>query len=419
MRALLIATFVAIVSVPLNAATRLTYSMPDGNIPVYWPRASFPIGYQIDRRVIATLPVGAVERAFSLWSNIPDADVSFNDLGLADGLRAGQDGRNVVTLTDDLFRDQKAIAVTSNWFDNSGRLTEADIQLDTSMSKSDYNIQSALVHEIGHVLGLDHSAVLSAVMYPYISRGAEPSVLDSDDRIVIATMYPNTDPTLIGGTLQGKVMGDGGGIFAAQVVAVNEAGEPVATALTNSVGEFELRAIPPGNYRIYAEPLDGPVDTRNLTGIWRQAKVSSFPTRFCNERRIHVATGKFVGNLMVDGGGIVQLNPKWLGVNLSGSDQFNLTTTSAAVKPGQTITLAVAGDGFTSGMTTFEVLNPGFHRTNDFRYAANYVFATFTIDATAPPGSAVILVTSGNQSATLTGALRIQSPPARSRAVRP
>jgi hypothetical protein len=69
-------------------------------------------------------------------------------------------------------------------------------------------------------------------------------------------------------------------------------------------------------------------------------------------------------------------------------------------------------------MTTFSVLNPGFRRTSDFRYAANYVYATFTIAPDAPAGSAVILANSGNQEATLTGALRIQAPAGRGRIAR-
>ena len=419
MRTLLIAiTIVGVICVPLSAATRLTYTMGESSVPVYWPKSSFPIGYQVDRRVTTMLPAGAVDRAFEVWSGAQDVDLTFNDLGAADGLKAGQDGKNVITMTDDLFANQKAIAVTSNWYDKNGRLTEADIQLDTSLSRSDYNIQSALAHEIGHVLGLDHSAVISAVMYPYVTRGTDVPALDSDDRIAIASMYPKTDPTMVGGTLHGKVIGDTGGIFAAQVVAVNEQGEPIATGLTNTLGEFELRGIPPGKYRVYAEPLDGPVEVRNLTGVWRQAKVTSFPTRFSETTDIQVDTGKIIGNLIVNTSGANQLNPKWIGFNTTGSNQFNLSTNAAPVKPGQAITLAIAGDGFTSGMTTFEVMNPGFHRQGNFRYSANYVFATFDVDATAPAGSAVILVSSGSSNATLTGALRVAHGASRTRAVR-
>lgn len=419
MKTFVTAALLAAIAVPLSAATRLTYAMKDGSAaPVYWPASSFPIPYQVDRRVTTNLPPGTLDKALAVWTSTPDADIRFEEKGVADGLKAGKDGNNIITVTDDLFKNQKAIAITTNWYDGTGKLIEADVQVDAALGATEYNVPQALAHEIGHVLGLDHSPVLSAIMFPYVPRGNETPSLDSDDRTGIAAIYPRRDTTLMGGTLQGKVIGDGGGVFAAQVVAVNDKGEPVATVLTNSFGEFELRAVPPGTYRIYAEPLDGPVDARNMTGVWRAAKVTSFPTRFCEEQSITLDTGKVVGNLQVNSSGVVQLNPKWIGVDLTGGDGFNLTTNALSVKPAQTFTLAVAGDGFTSGMTTFQVMNPAFKRVSDFTYAGNYVYARFEIEPTAAPGSAVVLVSSGTQTAALTGALRVQGPSARTRGVR-
>ena len=419
MKTLLSAALLAVIAAPLSGATRLTYAMKDGAaVPVYWAASSFPIPYVVDRRVTTSLPAGTVDRALSAWTSIPDADIRFEERGVADGLKAGKDGQNIVTVTDDLFKNQKAIAITTNWYDGTGKLIEADVQIDAGLASTEYNVPQALAHEIGHVLGLDHSPVLSAIMFPYVPRGNEAPQLDSDDRIGISAIYPRHDTTLMGGTLQGKVTGDGGAIFAAQVVAVNDKGEPVATGLTNSFGEFELRAVPPGKYRIYAEPLDGPVDARNMTGVWRQAKVTSFPTRFSDEQSITLEMGRVVGNLQVNSSGVVQLNPKWVGIDPSGGDGFHLTTNALTVKGGQTFTLAVAGDGFTSGMTTFQVLNPAFKRVSDFTYAANYVYARFELEPTAEAGSGVILVTSGNQTAALTGGLRIQGAAAKTRAAR-
>ena len=104
----------------------------------------------------------------------------------------------------------------------------------------------------------------------------------------------------------------------------------------------------------------------------------------------------------------MQVNPKWVGVSASGSSDFKLVSTSALVKAGQTMALAVGGDGIVGGMTTFEVLSPSIKRVSDFRYSSNYVFANYEIAADAPAGAAVIMVASGNQSAALTGALRVQ-----------
>jgi hypothetical protein len=418
-----VAAITTLVSSPIHASARLTYTMGDRSVTVAWPASAFPIQYQVDRRVMDALPNAPVviDHAFAAWSGAPDTNISFESLGVGDGLVAGEaDHKNTITLADGLFKDQYAIAMTTNWYDPTGRLTQADIMIDASLVNSDYNMQHAITHEIGHLLGLDHSAVLSAIMFPYVPHGSDVPALDSDDRNAIANIYPKTDPTLIGGMLRGRVQGDSGGVFAAQVVAVNENGEPVATGLSDQNGDFMLQALPAGNYRIYAEPLDGPVDARNMAGIWRMANITAFPTHFCDSGTIHVESGKVYGNLVVNTSGAPPtLNPRWVGVTTAQSNSFNLMSIAQTVRPGQSINVAVAGDGIVGGMTTFSVLNPGFRRTSDFHYAGNYVYATFSIAPDAPGGSAVILASNGaSQEATLTGGLRIQAPPARARSAR-
>jgi hypothetical protein len=268
------------------------------------------------------------------------------------------------------------------------------------------NAQAALEHEVGHTLGLDHSAVLSAVMYPYVGSAETLTDLDADDRIAISTIYPKNDPTLRGATLQGRVTGDDGGIFAAQVVAVNERGQPVASSLTNAMGEFTLMTVPAGRYRLYVEPLDGPVVVAALQGTWREASDKPFPTEFF-DATIDVENGKIYGNLVVNTAGAVQLNPRLIGAADPSAHAVSLNSSPVSVRPGQSVKLTVGGDGFTSGMTEFEVLDPAFRRISDFEWWGNSVSATFAIAADAPSASSVIVVRNGNAIATLTGALRV------------
>jgi hypothetical protein len=400
------------------AAVRLTYDFGGKATPVAWPASAFPLQYTVDRRVADKFGIDTIDRAFSAWTSVPDANITFHDNGVSDVARAGQDGVSTVTMLDGLFKDQGFIAVTTNWYDTNGSMTEADIQIDSSQVGTTYPALATIEHEVGHFLGLDHSPVLSAVMYPYVCKNS-PSALDSDDRIAIAAVYPKVDPTSAGATLTGRIIADGSGIFAAQVVAVNDQGEPVATALSDSTGDFVLEGVPDGTYRVYAEPLDGPVQPSNLDGIYRGAKVTSFATRFVAGAPMTVKSGSVYGNLVVDASGPpVQLNPKYAGLatSPSGSD-VSLTAATVSVKPGSTVTIAIGGDGFTSGMTTFQVLNPSVKRTSDFRYGANYVYATFQVGLDATGGSSSVLVTSGNDTAALTGAVRIDGSP-RARAVR-
>jgi predicted Zn-dependent protease len=411
MKTFLAATIAVTLALPAFSAARLTYQIRDAEVQVAWPQSSFPMRYEVDRRVVNATPEAAatVDRAFAEWAAAIDTNVTFTNGGVRDGLSAGKDGHNTISIADDLFAGQRYVALTTNWYDDDGTMREGDIQLDPSALNGNYNLQQVVAHEIGHVLGLDHSAVISAVMYPYVGRGGTLA-LDSDDRVAITSIYPKSDPSVRGATLKGRVTGDSGGIFAAQVVAVSDTGEPVATGLTNAQGDFVLDSIPAGRYRLYAEPLDGPVDIRNLSGVWQQAKLVSFPTEFA-AGAIDVQPGVIYGNLVLSTNGSSKLNPRWIGSTKAGSTDISLAASAVVLRAGQQVTIAVGGDGFTSGMTTFEVLNPGFRRISDFRYSSNYASATFDVATDTVPGSAVILVRSGNETATLTGALRIEGTP--------
>lgn len=405
-------------SLPAFAATRMTYDINGAPTAIEWAPTAFPLRYQVDKRLAEAYPAapGLVDRAFAAWSGVSGANVRFESHGVVANV-AGQADRIVVSLADDIFRNQGAAAVTAYTYDTStGRMLTAAIRVDPSLFNGKTNAQLALQHEVGHVLGLDHSGVLSSVMYPYIASGSVAADFDSDDLVAISTMYPKGDPTLNGGTLTGRVVGDSGGIFAAQVVAVNDDGQPVGTVLTNAAGEFTLAGIPAGRYRLYAEPLDGPVDSGALQGTWRQAPKIAFPTEFFGPP-LEVENGKVYGNLILSSAGPALLNPRWVGVSREGVTDISLSSSPAAVTPGTTVRIAVAGDGFTSGMTEFEVLNPAFRRVSDFTWSDNYVSANFAVDAASPATSAVILVRSGRETAALTGAVRVHRT-ARARSVR-
>jgi hypothetical protein len=414
--AVLLALLVATTAVPAVASTRMTYDIHGKSTTIQWAPTSFPLRYDIDQRLASR--AAEIDRAFQAWQNVADTDVRFERGNVVAKATAVNDGHVIVSMADTLFQDQGAFALTTYTFDDAGRFTDVDIQVDAALFQGNFNQEMALQHEVGHLLGFDHSPVLSSVMFPHVLRGDSDLIFDSDDRLAIATMYPKADPSGLGATLQGRVIGDQGGIFAAQVVAVNEQGTPIASALTDTAGEFTIAGIPKGAYRLYAEPLDGPVNVSDLRGVWRgAAPVNSFPTRFYGET-MRVEPGKVYGNLILSAsGGTARLNPQLIGSAEVGASGFSLSREVVEVKAGQKFDLAVAGDGFTSGMTELEILNPAFRRISDFRWASDYVSATYEVDPAAASSSAVILVKSGNETATLTGALRVRGA-ARGRAVR-
>jgi hypothetical protein len=96
----------------------------------------------------------------------------------------------------------------------------------------------------------------------------------------------------------------------------------------------------------------------------------------------------------------------------------SLTSKLIEAKAGETISIAIGGDGIIGGMTTFEIATDKVQRVSDFRYGSNFVWATFRIAGDAQPSSQVVIVRSGNETATLTGALRIEGKTGRLRPVR-
>lgn len=161
-----------------------------------------------------------------------------------------------------------------------------------------YDLESLLTHELGHFLGFSHSAMWSAMMYPYAPTpgtytGTRPTVaqpdaqLSEDDRTGLRVLYPDASDTLHTGTITGKILNANPlslptappgvtGVFGSHVVAVNSAtGAAVAGALggwscTNAGpaqfdGTYEIDRLPIGqSYTVYAEPLNGTVSPANV-----------------------------------------------------------------------------------------------------------------------------------------------------------
>jgi hypothetical protein len=162
-----------------------------------------------------------------------------------------------------------------------------------------YDLESLLTHELGHFLGFSHSAVWSAIMFPFAPApgtfsGARPTAqqpdapLGDDDRTGLRVLYPDPADSLHLGSIQGRILPANPlalpasppgvtGVFGAQVVAVDAASGAVTGATlggwsctapgpTQFDGTYEIDALAVGHsYTVYAEPLNGAVDPSQIS----------------------------------------------------------------------------------------------------------------------------------------------------------
>lgn len=183
-------------------------------------------------------------------------------------------------------------------FRNDGQATFATpAALSTPQGQGAYDLESLLIHEIGHWFGFDHSAVWRAIMFPFAPPpgqflGDRPTAqapdgpLSDDDRTGIRLLYPDPNDTVNVGAIRGRVVPANPfalatlaapspgtfvtGIFGAHVVAIDsDTGAVIAGTLggwtcdpsTSALqfdGSFDIERLPVGhNYLIYAEPLVG------------------------------------------------------------------------------------------------------------------------------------------------------------------
>lgn len=302
----------------------------------------------------------AVQSSFQTWQDIQSANIRFDYKGVSPARSVGYDGVNLITFADDSTPlGSSTIAATFTFFTNqSGNLffDEADIAFNTSLAFSTsgeegrYDIQSVLTHEIGHFLGLDHSALLSSVMVPFgVPAQLDQRTLSYDDIAGVTEIYPNPSSTAPTGQIQGVIRDGTSGVFGAHVVAVSQDGTPLVATLSRSDGSYRIPFLPPGDYRVYAEPLDLPVGVENIgggTNGWYGTARTDFGTTYFG----NVSTLSDAAVVRVTAGTVATADIQTLPVSATG---LNATRPflAARIERGSDITLQIGGQDITPGIS--------------------------------------------------------------------
>ena len=282
-----------------------------------------------------------IEQSMSVWANVSGTSLtpaSYAPLTRITSSNAcGSDGINsicfdqpdmaftpgVLAFTRVITADQIGIQLGSGPpATQVGQILDADIYFNPSDSlvtfatpsalsanPKAYDLESLLTHELGHSLGFSHSAVWSAMMYPFAPApgtftNLRPTAqqldapLADDDRTGLRVLYHDPNDTQFVGSIQGRVLPANPlslptappgvtGIFGAHVVAVDAStGAVIAGTLggwscqapgpVQFDGTYAINQLPVNHsYKIYAEPLNdtvGPSQVSNaIVSLCRNA----------------------------------------------------------------------------------------------------------------------------------------------------
>ncbi|MBI4472136.1 MAG: SMP-30/gluconolactonase/LRE family protein [Acidobacteria bacterium] len=308
-RFLHIALLILFAGVSLFAYNPRRMGTPAGIALEKWADSAFPVSWRLNLARGGNITgardlTGSVRSAFASWSAVPTASVSFAEGASATIAAAALDGVNLVSFAPAVFPSE-AVSLTvlysfsATGTDTLGRailfpgqILEADIlfnpgtlfSTDPAPASDRIDLESRLRHEIGHFLGLDHSGLLSAVMFPNLDRGVARS-LSVDDQIGLSSLYPASTFWTSRGSVRGQVVSPAGTpVYGAHVVVLDTQGKPVASTVTGPDGEYQIPGLEPGNYSAYAEPQDGPFEPLSIETLGlvypNQTVRRDFTTRF-------------------------------------------------------------------------------------------------------------------------------------------
>jgi hypothetical protein len=281
-----VAVLIAAVLAPRSAAAYLNLSVDLRGQTVRLRWASTPIRWFASNRggpgVSAADFQAAAARAFATWQAVPTASLSFQFVGFTSASPLDDD--SIPTLGFENRPDlERVLGATGFVLDTvTGEIVESDIffnsafawSVSASGTPSAFDVQSVATHEIGHFLGLGHSALgeteprpdggrrvlaSGAVMFP-ISFGRGNTAdreLQPDDIAGISDLYPSSTFRAQTGVIRGRVQRGGRAVFGAHVIAFNPStGQSIAGFALGDDGSFQIAGLSPGPYVIRVEPLD-------------------------------------------------------------------------------------------------------------------------------------------------------------------
>lgn len=199
-----------------------------------WSTTSGPIKITLNSKGSADLPITAVEaalqKAMAAWQQVPGQSARFEYAGRSSlAVPNTDDGINSIVWLEKGWPYSSSVAAITRYSYFMGDppvLADCDILLNgqsfhwtVDSAGQGVNLQEVLTHELGHVLGLSHTGVYRASMFPSLPPNLN-LVLGPDDRAGIQFLY---GPDVSDLRLLNPVMG------ATYVVGAESTGVPLPT----------------------------------------------------------------------------------------------------------------------------------------------------------------------------------------------
>jgi hypothetical protein len=220
-------------------------------------------------------------QAFTTWESVPTASIAFEFAGFTSASPFDDDDLSVLGFTSEPDME-RVLGATSFIVDViTGGIIESDVFFNSIFTWSvapaagsgAFDLRSVATHEIGHLVGLGHSAIgetemrptggrrvlgTGAVMFP-IALG--PGVvadrdLQPDDIAGVSDLYPDGEFRTETGIITGRVLLNGAGIKGAHVVAFDSADGSLIGGFSMTNGTFRIAGLSPGPHVLRVEPID-------------------------------------------------------------------------------------------------------------------------------------------------------------------
>ena len=332
--------------------------------------------------------VGAVRRALARWSSLANINfiVTWSSLTSISPADAG-DGVNLLTVAstpeNEAFNSGEMTGRTRVFFDpDTGYIAEADVsinprpkaedgtelQFSTDGTAGTYDLEATFTHEIGHLLGLDHSAVLSSTMQ---SRQAfngtfglpalTERTLSEDDRQKIRSLYGTRQKL---GRIEGRLSDNRTPGALAPLNGVNVWAESVATGrviasdVTAEDGTYKLDGLVAGQYRVMVSAASEAQKFRSFELSSQVVVKGDGPTPLNSSLVPPLASA---------------LNPKVIGLNAE------LSTVALPLAPGKRVKIYLGGDGVDQVPGTSIAVNSPYFTVDPSTLAREQIAAPFPI----------------------------------------